>query len=196
MNKNRRSTKRRRGALAAAILLTAVLAPLSRAAVKQGTIEFMMGGYHVSEPRFTAVYKEGGAVRGLILSSMLVRNFNFYLEIKYFQKTGLLTYTQEKSDFYLLPISLGVRYILPFVLLHPYAGAGGDFYLYYEKNPIGNVLNYTTGLHALGGVYVQFGKLPIFLNLRVKLTTARAEEQGKTLQLGGWEYGAGLAVSF
>jgi hypothetical protein len=178
------------------IVMTLIMAPLSRAAIKQGTIEFMMGRYSVSEPRFTAVYKEGGAVSGLILSAMLIRDFNFYLEIKYFKKTGLLTYTQEKSDFYLLPISLGVRYILPLGIFHPYAGAGGDFYIYYEKNPIGNVLNHTTGLHALGGVYVQFGKLPFFLNLKLKYTRARAEEQGKTLQLGGWEYGAGLAFSF
>jgi hypothetical protein len=178
------------------IFMNFVLAPLSRAAIKQGTIEFMMGRYSVSEPRFTAVYKEGGAVNGLVLSAMLIRDFNFYLEIKYFKKTGLLTYTQEKSDFYLLPISLGVRYILPLGIFQPYAGAGGDFYIYYEKNPIGNVLNHTSGLHALAGVYVQFGKLPFFLNLKLKYTHARAEEQGKTLQLGGWEYGAGLAFSF
>jgi len=196
LNKYPGRAKHGLGVVAAVILLISALAPASAAAVNQGTVEFMIGSFGVSDPRFTAVYKERGGVQGLILSAMLVRDFNFYLEVKHFGKTGLLTYTQEKSNFHLFPISLGVRYILPLGVLYPYAGAGGDFYIYYEKNPIGTVLNYANGIHALAGAYVQFGKLPLFLNLRLKYTKARAEESGKFIELGGWEYGAGLAISF
>ncbi len=196
MIKRSGKTKHGLGILAAVVLMIPAAALSSAATIRQGTVEFMMGSLGISDPRFTSVYKERGGVQGLILSAMLVRDFNFYLEVKHFGKTGMLTYTQEKSDFQLFPLSLGVRYIMPLGIFHPYAGAGGDFYIYYEENPIGTVLNCANGIHALAGAYVQFGKLPVFLNLRLKLTKARAEESGKFIQLGGWEYGAGLAISF
>lgn len=168
----------------------------AQATIKQGTIEFVMGNYNLDEPRFTAIYEKGGPIAGLILSSTLVSDFNFYLEIKYFAKTGKLTYSKEKTRMALLPVSLGLRYILPIGFFHPYAGGGGDFYIYYENNPIGTVLNYTNGYHALGGFYLQFGKLPLMMNVKVKYTRAMAEESGKKIQLGGLEYGAGFVIAF
>lgn len=167
------------------------------ATIRQGTVEVWTGRYSVDEPRFQAVYPKTGPVSGLNLSSNLVSFLNFYLEIKYFHRQGFLTYTKEKTDFHLLPLCLGLRAIFPVGILHPYFGLGADFYAYYENNPIGTVFNFTNGTHALAGLYLQAGKLPLFLNLRVKYTRAQAEEEkGRKVQLGGWETGIGLAISF
>ncbi len=165
--------------------------------IPQGTVELLTGRYKVAEPRFQAVYPPSGPIHGLALSANLIPPVNFYLEIKYFRRQGTLTYTKEKTEFHLLPISLGLRAIIPIGILHPFAGAGADFYTYYESNAIGTVFNFTNGLHLLAGLYVQAGKLPLFFGARVKYTRAQAEEQkGRQVQLGGLETSFGLAFSF
>ena len=165
--------------------------------IRQGSVEFIFGSYNMNEPRFDAVYPGGGMMAGLGLSSAIASNVNFYLEIKSYIRKGTLSFTKEKTEFTLVPISLGVRYIFPFGIVNPYAGAGADFYFYYEDNPIGTVLNYTNGYHFLAGTYLRFLKnVPVLINLKLKYTTARAEEDGVKIQLGGLEYTASLVFTF
>jgi len=165
--------------------------------IRQGSVEFFLGNYDMNEPRFDAVYPRGGIMAGLGLSSALVLNVNFYLEIKAYTREGTLTFTKEKTKLTLLPISLGLRYIFPFGFLNPYAGGGVDFYFYYEDNPIGRVLNYANGSHFLTGIYIQLSKkVPVLINLKLKYTSAKAEENAIKVQLGGLEYAACLTFVF
>jgi len=151
----------------------------------------------MNEPRFEAVYPTGGLMSGLAISAAIVSDVNFYLEVKYYARQGELSFSKEKTDFYMVPISLGVRYIFPLGLFNPYFGAGADFYFYYEDNPIGTTMNYANGYHASGGTYLRFSKtVPLMLNLKVKYTWVRAEQEGIQVQLGGLEYGAGLVFTF
>jgi hypothetical protein len=195
-----RKIAKRKGLLfLAAILVLNVLMSFSATerTIRQGSVEVIVGSYSMNEPRFDAVYKKGGLIAGVGLSAAIASNFNFYLEVKYYNRTGSLTFSKEKTDFYLLPISLGLRYIFPLGLLNPYFGGGADFYFYSEDNPIGTVLNYTNGYHLMGGTYLRFSKsVPLMLNLKLKYTTARAQEKDIKLQLGGFEYAAGLVFAF
>lgn len=188
-----------RRSIGAAVLLFALVAPgFAQTPPKdQGTFEFYYGRYDISDARFTDVYKKGGSIQGLALSSALAYGFDFYSEIKVFYKTGALTYTQEKTTFLLLPLAIGVRYVLPGSFLRPYAGGGMDFYFYYENNPIATTLNIATGYHMTAGLYLQFGKnSPLRLNGKVTYTRVKATEDGITIGLGGLEYGAGIAIVF
>lgn len=165
--------------------------------IRQGSVELIFGSYNMNEPRFDAVYSGAGMMAGLGLSSAIASNVNFYLEIKSYIRKGTLTFTKEKTEFTLVPISLGLRYIFPFGLFNPYAGGGADFYFYYEDNPIGTVLNYTNGYHFLAGTYIQFlKKVPVLINLKLKYTTAKAEENSVKIQLGGLEYTVSLVFTF
>jgi outer membrane protein W len=165
--------------------------------IPQGSVEFTLGTYNMNEPRFEAAYPSGGLIGGLTLSSAIASNVNFYLDIKYYSRQGTLTFSKEKTTFYMVPIDLGLRYIYPLGLFHPYLGAGLDFYFYYEDNPIGTVLNYTNGYHITGGTYLRFVKsVPLMVNFRLKYTWAKAEEEANPIQLGGLEYSAGLAFAF
>lgn len=165
--------------------------------INQGSVEFTLGGYAMNEPRFDAVYKTGGLMSGVSLSSAVISNVNFYLDIKYYYREGELTFSQEKTTLYIIPVTLGIRYIYPMGLFNPYLGAGFDFYFFYEENPIGTVLNHTTGIHIAGGTYIRFSKsVPVLLNLRLKYTSAKAEQDNIQIQLGGFEYGAGVSYAF
>jgi hypothetical protein len=183
--------------LAAIIGLNVFAFPAADRAIRQGALEFTLGSYSMNEPRFKAVYPEGGLMAGLTFSSTLFSNLNLYLDLRYYSRQGELTFSQEKTKFYMVPLDIGVRYIFPLGTFHPYLGAGLDFYFYYEDNAIGTALNSADGYHIMGGLYFRFAKgAPILLNLRVKHTWARAEEDAIAVQLGGLEYGAGLTFVF
>jgi outer membrane protein W len=124
-------------------------------------------------------------------------NVNIYLDIKYYSREGVTTFTKEKTTFYMVPIDLGVRYIYPLGLFNPYLGAGIDFYFYYEDNPIGTELSHTNGFHITGGTYLRFAQnVPLMLNARLKYTWAKAENGPVAVQLGGFELGIGLAFTY
>lgn len=166
-------------------------------AIKQGTVEILRGQYNLDDARFKAVYSENGPIYGLSLSANLLAPLNFYLDIKYFQREGALTYTKEKTRFLLLPLSLGLRAVVPIGVLNPFIGAGGDFYTYYEDNPIGTVFNFTNGYHFIAGFYIQAGPLPLFFSARLKYTRAQAEEEkNRRIQLGGFETLLGFGLIF
>jgi hypothetical protein len=183
--------------LSAILILNAAALAQTKRTIRQGSVEIILGSYVMNEPRFGAVYSKGGLMGGIGLSAAIASNFNFYLEAKYYGRTGELTFSKEKTSFYLLPISFGLRYIFPLGLLNPYAGAGADIYLFSEDNPIGTVLNHTAGFHVMGGSYFRFfPDIPLLLDLKLKYTSARAEESGVKLQLGGFEYALGLVFAF
>jgi len=183
--------------LAAIFVLNALTFAATERPIRQGTVELIFGGYSMNEPRFDAVYSKGGLMMGFGLSAAIMSNLNFYLDAQYYSRTGELSFSKEKTDFYLFPISLGVRYIYPLGLANPYVGAGGDFYFYYEDNPIGTVLNYTGGYHLTGGAYFRFSQsIPLLLNLKLKYTWAQATENDIKIQLGGFEYALALVFAF
>jgi len=164
---------------------------------KQGTFEFYLGRYEIPDARFKKVYEPGGGIRGIFLSSALPLGLDLYAEIKEFHKSGKLTFTGEETNFLLVPLSLGVRYVLPGGILMPYAGGGADFYFYYESNAIAKTMNIVSGVHLLTGLYIQIGRnSPVRLNGRIKFTRLKAREGEIEVELGGFEFGAGLAIAF
>ncbi|MBN2199452.1 MAG: hypothetical protein JW747_06325 [Candidatus Aminicenantes bacterium] len=164
---------------------------------RQGTLEFYTGRYSITEPLFKTVYQEGGAIQGLVLSSSLIFNVDFYLELKAVYKKGELTYSKEPTTLVLAPVSLGLRYVLPLGIVQPYAGAGVDFLLFFENNPIGSYFNYVRGYHGQGGVYIRFAKgFPVLLNFKAKFTKATFQINDRAIELGGPEYGASLVLAF
>jgi len=189
--------KKIRRLLIAPFFLFALGAPSWSAEQHQGTVELFLGHYDIKDPRFREVYLTGGPIRGIVLSSALAYGLEFYSEIKAFYKVGALTYTKEETKFLLLPLSLGLRYAPPWPYLIPYAGAGLDVYFSYETNPIAKTLNVSKGTHVLAGLYLQFSRtFPVRLNGKVKYSWVTATENDIALELGGLEYGGGIAIVF
>jgi hypothetical protein len=188
--------------LGAALLLilgsvAGLAAPAWATVGRQGTVEFFLGGYNISEPRFKEIYPTGGTVPAVSLTSTLFWNIDLCLEVKELNRTGKLTFTGEKTTLILVPLSLGLRYVQPLWLFQPYIGAGFDIYLFYENNPIETVFNYVRGSHFEGGTYIQFHKsVPVLVNFKLKYTTANFTRNDITVKLGGLEYSAGLALAF
>jgi hypothetical protein len=184
-------------ALAAFLALAAFPIGAQERPMEQGSLEVILGGYDMNEPRFDAVYPKGGLLAGLGASARIISNLNLYLEAKYWEREGELTFSKESTTFRLIPISLGVRYILPLGVFNPYAGAGGDMYFYYEDNAIGTTINSASGYHATAGTYLRLSRnVPLMLDLKAKYTWVNTAEGDFEIKLGGFEYAVGLAMAF
>jgi hypothetical protein len=184
-------------ALTAFLALAALALGAQERPIEQGSLEIILGGYDMNEPRFEAVYPGGGLLAGLGASARIISNLHLYLEAKYWEREGELTFSKELTTLRLFPISLGLRYLVPLGILNPYAGAGGDIYFYYEDNPIGTTVNSASGYHAIVGTYLRFSRnVPLMLNLKAKYTWVKTVESGYDINLGGLEYSLGLALAF
>lgn len=163
----------------------------------KGTFELLIGHYYLSESRFKAVYPGRGIIAGIGISVSVIQNFDFYIEAKGFHKQGELTYSKEKTQLFLFPVSLNIRYKVSIGPITPYIGGGIDVHFYFETNPIGNIADYTSGYNFQGGTYFHFGKnFPILLNLKIKYSKANKMVNNLKIELGGLEYGVGLAFVF
>jgi outer membrane protein W len=179
---------------AAAAAVVALLSAAGYAADRQGSFQLLYGQYSVNDARFEKIYAKRGPVAGVALTASLFLNLEFYLEAKFLSHTGKLTYTQEKTSFYLIPFSFGLRYVAPLGIIEPFVGAGLDYFVYYETNTIGTAVDYTRGEHAMAGIRLNFGKgVPISLSGRVKYTLAKATRNERTIDLGGLELAGGVA---
>jgi len=184
-------------ALAALLALGAFPIGAQDRPIGQGSVEIILGGYDMDEPRFDAVYPKGGLLAGIATSAAIVSNLNLYLEAKYWQREGELTFSKEETMLRLFPIALGLRYIMPLGIVNPYAGAGGDIYFYYEDNAIGTTVNHAEGYHVMAGTYLRFARdIPLMVNLKAKYTWAKAIESAFQIKLGGLEYSVGVALAF
>jgi hypothetical protein len=164
---------------------------------RQGSFEVFFGRFGVSDPVFSEVYASGGGIGGLAITAALFLNIDFYLEAKAFPRRGELTFTKEKTDFVLMPISIGFRWRAPLGLVEPFLGGGLDYDVYYETNAIGTALDYAGGSHILGGVSLRPGRnSPIALMLRLRYSMVKAEHAGIEVDLSGLEAGASLAFLF
>lgn len=169
--------------------------PSSAAAERRGTLELLAGYYQPHEPRYTAVYEQGGRTQGLAFSAMLTRNFDLYMELKGFYKKGELTYSRMETKLLIVPASLGFRFLLPLGMLVPYIGAGADLFFLLETNTIGTVFEYAPGYNIQGGIYLQLGKKsPVWLNMKIKYSRVKKSMDDFTLDLGGMEYTVGLVL--
>ncbi len=183
-------------ALALAAML-ALLGVRGFAANRQGTFEILYGRFSINDARFAKIYASSGSVQGLALTAALFFNLDFYLEAKVFSQAGQLTYTKDKTKFFLLPFSFGIRWGVPLGILEPFVGAGLDYYVYYESNVIGTAVDYAMGAHLMGGLRLNFGKdIPLSLSGRVKYTSLKATRGAFTVDLGGLEISGGLAFVF
>jgi hypothetical protein len=179
------------------IIFVSVVNTPSLASIKQGTLEFFYGNYNIRNPLFNSVYQKGSALRGMTLSAKLVSYLNFYLDIKETDKKGQLTYTKEKTELVIVPISLGIRLIFPLQLFLPYIGGGANYSFYYETNSIGTVYNLAKGYHIMAGTYFQFGQnFPLLLNVKLIYSDVQDDSRGQAIQLGGLAYGLSLGIAF
>jgi len=169
--------------------------------LKKLMLELSYGRYKISDARYEEVYQKGREIyTSEIVRILFTQNhhhFGLAAGIKSFTKKGHATVTQETSKLTIIPIFLGLRYLLKVYNFIPWIEIGADYYLYKEKSDIKTTSGSTFGYHVQGGLYLQIPRMK-FLKLKIyaKHTKAKTKENNIEVDLGGFEYSLGLAFCF
>lgn len=151
-----------------------------------------------SEKVFRDIYGPGGEV-GLDIGRAIWKNIEFHLEVQYYNKSGRLTFTREKTRVKILPLGAHLRYVFLTKGLHLYAGAGLSYCLFQEKNSIGKVDDGRLGLSARIGGYKKIKGLKKFIkhfiiDFYVSYNYCEIKPAEVKVDIGG--AGLGMALGF
>jgi len=156
----------------------------------------------IQDEVFSQTYGEGGAFLRGELSFQLpvqVESFDVWTAFSYYEKTGQTTFTGEDLRFTLTDLSLALRYLRRFSMFRPFIGLGIDYISYKEflpeDFPVASVGGSDLGYHVQAGTYVDL--LPaLAVKVHIKYNWSKTTEDDLTVNLGGVEYGLGLAFRF
>jgi hypothetical protein len=118
------------------ILFPLVLSTLATAA----DVTFKVKGsyFYPYDTAFKDIYGSG-LMYGVEASTEISRHLEMWIDGSCFFKKGELSLTKEETKLRIIPVGGGLRYSLSLSRIHVYSGIGINYYLYNEKNPIGDV---------------------------------------------------------
>lgn len=164
------------------------------AVAASASVEIKGSYFSPSNADFKSIYG-GGVMYGAEISVGIAGGLEAWLSGDYFNKTGSLTLTKEKTTLTLIPIGAGLKYSFLTGWLQPYLGVGGRYYLYKESNPIGTVNK--GGIGFLGKVGADLKFAPnFFLDIFAGYSLCKMKPADFDIEVGGIELGAGLGYAF
>jgi len=121
------------------------------------------------------------------------------IDLKSISSSGLTTVTEEEVTLKLTPISFAALYMRHYGRFIPFVGLGGSVFSYEETYPpsfaILSTKGSTFGLNLQIGTYIKVVETFSF-KVFFKFYDARTKENDLNINLGGNEYGIGLAYHF
>lgn len=166
-------------------------------------IGYNNGFYFMQDSDFQNVYGKSAFFFGgeTIVKIPIKRNeyIGASLGFKYSPDSGKSTFTEEEIKLRMIPITFSVLYMRQFRKFSPYVGLGIGYHNYKEIYPetfaVPSVTGSTWGIHFQAGTYIEI--IPsLALKFYFKYHSAREKENGVDVNLGGNEYGVGLAYYF
>lgn len=168
-----------------------------------GKYSFSVGAgmRNFSDTLFKSIYDKGGTSYNVDLGIKIKNSLEVFVHTDYFTKDGLLTYTEENTTLKIIPIELGLRYIISInkqcqPMLFPYVGAGAGYYMCKEENPIGTFDKKGLGFLLEGGLrYYPVGFF--FIDAKIKNVFLKIKNDlGMNVNVGGFSYMGAIGISF
>ena len=161
------------------------------------------GLYFIQDADFQDVYgKSAGYFSGEVNLFIPIKSregIAIALDVKSISASGLTTETEEEVKLRLLPISLAALYMRHYGRFIPFVGIGGSLFSYEETYPpsfaIPSTKGTAFGLNLQLGTYIKVAETFSF-KVFFKFYDARTKENDLNINLGGNEYGLGLAYHF
>lgn len=167
------------------------------------SISLNSGFYFVQDTDFQDVYGKSAILVGSELSFQFPLNekesLGASLGINNITDTGHTTYTKEKVNLRLLPISLSAFYLREYGRFFPFVIIGIDYFNYKENYPetfaISSISGSSVGFNIGLGTFV---KIIDSLSIKAyfKLRSSSTSENEVDINLGGNEFGFGLIYHF
>ncbi|MBN2244275.1 MAG: AMIN domain-containing protein, partial [Candidatus Aminicenantes bacterium] len=164
------------------------------------TLGFGGGFYFIQDADFQDVYgKSAGFFGGELNFYIPIKNqegIAIAVDFKSISTSGLTTITEEEVKLKLTPFSFGAMYMRHYGRFIPFVGLGGAIFSYEEIYPpsfaIPSTKGSTFGLNLQIGTYIKVVETFSF-KVYFKFHDARTKENDLNINLGGNEYGIGLA---
>lgn len=168
-----------------------------------GRYSFSVGAgiRNFSDSLFKNIYGNSGTSLNGDLGVKIGNFLETFLHTDYFKIDGELTYTKEKTTLKIIPIELGLRYLIGLnkecqPKLFPYLGAGAGYYMVKEENPIGTFEKNSIGFFVEGGLrFYLVGSF--FIDAKIKDVFLKVKNDlGNNMNTGGFSYMGALGITF
>ncbi|MFB0565079.1 MAG: hypothetical protein ACETWK_05305 [Candidatus Aminicenantaceae bacterium] len=169
--------------------------------MKNTIICIYTGYYDIRDDRFKSIYTGRGHVWSLGVSrrvfTLSQHQIFIFLDFRFFSKKGKSTFFKEDTKFLHRPISLGGAYLFVTEIIIPFAELGVDYHFYREESTLHTTSGSALGFHGQCGMFIPLPGIES-LQLKLYMRYSRAETTKNELkaELGGFEYGIGLAFGF
>ena len=170
--------------------------------IKDMNIGIDIGYFFFQDALFQEAYdKKTQNIRGEFAFRLPVPvdNFDIWTAVSRYSKDAKTSLYGEGLNYKTTTFSIAVRYLRKINIFTPFVGVGLDYISYketYPKDfPISSIGGSKTGYHLQGGAYIHI--IPsISGKIQIRYLTAKALEDGITVNLGGVEYSIGLNFHF
>ena len=161
----------------------------------EGVFFMFKGSYFIpSEQAFREIYG-GGIMFGGELAFKIWNSFDIWLDGNYLTRTGELTYTQEKTELRIVPVTVGLRYRFVSGITNLYLGLGACYFMFHESNVIGDVDKGGIGFKGKIGSFFSITR-NLFFGLSVSYSYGKMTPAYFTINVGGIEAEAGIGFEF
>lgn len=177
------------------IIVMMVLSFLPKVAgPKDITVELKMSHFNPSHDAFKNIYGSG-MMYGGELNIGVWKNFHLWFEGGFFSKRGKLTFTEEETKLEIVPVGIGIKYVLADWKVNLYLGIGLNYHIYREDTPIGNIRKGKVGyIGKLGGLVKIAGGL--IVDFFTDYSYCKTQPADYEVNIGGLKVGIGLGYRF
>jgi len=170
---------------------------------KKNMFGIFSGFYFMQDSAFQSIYGKSSPIIGAEYAFTLplesVHSLDVWFGFSTLSKKGKTTYFAEDITLSITNFSLALRYIGQFGRFAPFAGGGIDYFVYKESYPetypVSSVGGSDLGFHLQAGTYIDIIS-GLAAKLHIKYNFSKTESYGSTINLGGIQYGIGLAFRF
>lgn len=178
-----------------------------REAQKHPTLEAKAGYFFFGNSTLRKVYNHGGLDLQLSSAYLFKKYLQVYGSLEFMQKNGRSLNSQQKSWFWAVPVSVGLRPIFTIASFAQFYFTAGPRYVYAHIHNKSSFVDKNLSYNAIGG----FGNVGFnFFPLRHMVLDCFAEYSyvpahfhpskdnvfGRSKQIGGYTFGAGVGYVF
>jgi hypothetical protein len=170
-------------------------------------VEAKLGYFFFTDAKMRDVYDAGGIDAQLSGSYPVYKFLHVYGSVEYLEKSGRSKGGHQKTSFWNIPLSLGVRAVVPFRSYAAYYLTLGPRYCFahvhnhssyvpkhMHENTFAGFAN--TGFLFTVGSHFTFDVMGEYSYAKTHFHSSKAETTGHTVQIGGLTFSGGLGYSF
>lgn len=170
-------------------------------------LEAQAGYFIFSDSKMRKIYNKGGLDLRLSTTFPIWRWLEGYGAVEYLQRRGHSLSSHQKTKIWELPVSVGLKSVIPIASIAEFYLTLGPRYIYLRQHNDSSYVNETIKRNVFGG-FANTGfnflfKRGFFLDAfaeysyaKTHFHSSKANVYGRSIQVGGYAFGAGLGYIF